>query len=154
MGTRHHYTVDQARDLALKVTSYRQLLLALNITAEGGNYASIKRFCTKHQIDVSHFTSKAWSRGKTLSPKRPLSDYLSNKYYITSDALRRRLIREGYFEARCQLCKLDSWLGKPIPLELHHIDCDHDNNNLINLQILCPNCHSFMPTKIKMVERI
>jgi hypothetical protein len=28
------------------------------------------------------------------------------------------------------------------PLELHHIDCNSDNNKSDNLQLLCPNCHS------------
>jgi hypothetical protein len=28
-----------------------------------------------------------------------------------------------------------------IPLELHHIDGNPDNNNLNNLELLCPNCH-------------
>jgi 5-methylcytosine-specific restriction endonuclease McrA len=29
-----------------------------------------------------------------------------------------------------------------LPLELHHKDRNHFNNDLNNLQILCPNCHS------------
>jgi predicted hotdog family 3-hydroxylacyl-ACP dehydratase len=32
--------------------------------------------------------------------------------------------------------------NQPIPLELHHIDGNHHNNSLSNLQILCPNCHA------------
>ena len=27
-------------------------------------------------------------------------------------------------------------------MHIHHIDGDHFNNELSNLQILCPNCHS------------
>lgn len=33
-------------------------------------------------------------------------------------------------------------MGVYLPLELHHKDCNHFNNTLDNLQILCPNCHS------------
>ena len=33
-------------------------------------------------------------------------------------------------------------MGYPIMLELHHIDGNHNNNKLENLQMLCPNCHS------------
>jgi hypothetical protein len=29
-----------------------------------------------------------------------------------------------------------------IPLEVHHIDGNHLNNELENLQLLCPNCHA------------
>lgn len=33
-----------------------------------------------------------------------------------------------------------------IPLEVHHKDGDHKNNNENNLELLCPNCHSLTPT--------
>lgn len=32
------------------------------------------------------------------------------------------------------------------PIELEHIDGDSENNNLDNLKLLCPNCHSLTPT--------
>lgn len=41
----------------------------------------------------------------------------------------------------CEWCSLNPFTNK-IPLELHHIDGDSNNNCLNNLQILCPNCHS------------
>jgi len=37
---------------------------------------------------------------------------------------------------------MTEWLGRPIPLELHHIDGNRDNNVLENYQLLCPNCHA------------
>jgi Zn finger protein HypA/HybF involved in hydrogenase expression len=43
---------------------------------------------------------------------------------------------------RCENCKLSKWRELPIPLELHHIDGDVNNMELMNLQLLCPNCHS------------
>lgn len=44
---------------------------------------------------------------------------------------------------QCENYKLTNWLNKPIPLEIHHKDGDHLNNDLENLQLLCPNCHAF-----------
>lgn len=32
--------------------------------------------------------------------------------------------------------------GKDLVLQLDHIDGNSDNNNLENLRLLCPNCHS------------
>ena len=29
-----------------------------------------------------------------------------------------------------------------VPLEIHHIDGNHLNNSIENLEVLCPNCHS------------
>ena len=33
-------------------------------------------------------------------------------------------------------------MGEKLVLQLDHIDGDNTNNNLDNLRILCPNCHS------------
>jgi len=33
-----------------------------------------------------------------------------------------------------------------VPLEVDHIDGDHNNNRPENLRLLCPNCHSLTPT--------
>lgn len=46
---------------------------------------------------------------------------------------------------RCEACAGTSWLGRPMPLEVHHIDGNRQNNADSNLQLLCCNCHSFTP---------
>ena len=76
--------------------------------------------------------------------------YVSALEYIQRDTvkshiLKQKLIRDGIKEPKCEICKLSEWNGKPIPLELHHIDCNHYNNSLENLMILCPNCHAQQP---------
>lgn len=79
-------------------------------------------------------------------------DKISNSYitaekyiqkdYVKSSILKEKLIREGIKEARCENCGLSKWLNVNIPLELHHVDGNHYNNNFANLKILCPNCHA------------
>lgn len=76
---------------------------------------------------------------------------------MDSQWLRIRLIKEGILENVCALCsQLPEWNGKPLVLQLDHIDGDHFNNNLNNLRILCPNCHTQTETwgtrKIKIVN--
>ena len=44
---------------------------------------------------------------------------------------------------QCENCKLSVWMDNQITLEVHHIDGNVKNNNYENLQLLCPNCHSF-----------
>ena len=44
---------------------------------------------------------------------------------------------------KCENFGLEEWLGQPINLEVHHIDGNRKNNELNNLQLLCPNCHSY-----------
>lgn len=72
----------------------------------------------------------------------PLKEIFNGRNYLNTASLRNRLIREGYKEEKCECCGLIEWLGKKIPLQLHHKDGNELNNSLENLQILCPNCHA------------
>lgn len=47
---------------------------------------------------------------------------------------------------KCEECKVEQWNGKRLPMEVDHIDGNNKNNNIDNLKILCPNCHSQTPT--------
>jgi hypothetical protein len=54
--------------------------------------------------------------------------------------------RRALFQMRgkqCECCKNTHWLNQEINLELHHKDGDKSNNELDNLELLCPNCHSY-----------
>lgn len=43
----------------------------------------------------------------------------------------------------CEICGQNNyWNGKPLELQLDHIDGNSDNNILTNLRLLCPNCHT------------
>ena len=61
---------------------------------------------------------------------------------VKSHVLKEKLIRDGIKERKCEICGNFQWQGFNLPLELHHKDGNHYNNNFDNLQILCPNCHS------------
>lgn len=85
-------------------------------------------------------------QGKTSIEKgqncyKPALEYIKEKY-VSSHKLKIKLIRDGLKENKCELCGVSIWRGVQLPLELHHKDGNHYNNNLDNLQILCPNCHS------------
>lgn len=62
--------------------------------------------------------------------------------YIHSSKLREKLIKDGIKEDKCEKCGNTHWLGVKLPLELHHKDGNHFNNELENLEIVCPNCHA------------
>lgn len=137
-------------------TSIRNLIQNMRLIAAGGNYRTCYKRIEQLDLDTSHFTGQAWNKGKYHGPKKPIEDYLSNKHYMASYKLKSRLISEGIFEHKCSSCNLTEWLGEPIPIELDHIDGNHQNNNLSNLRILCPNCHARTPTyrgkKLKIVK--
>ena len=43
---------------------------------------------------------------------------------------------------RCEVCMNSEWMGKPIPIELDHINGVHDDCGQENLRLICPNCHA------------
>jgi len=126
--------------------SIRQVLVKMGHAPRGGNYRTIKNRIKKMKLSTTHFLGIAANKGQTFGPKRPLIDYLSNKYSITSYKLKNRLVKEKFFEYKCYNCNNTKWLNNPIPLELEHKDGNHENNNLDNLLLLCPNCHSLTST--------
>ena len=84
-------------------------------------------------------------KGQQKGPNK----YRDSSYYlvkngpaITSHKLKLKLIKDGIKKAVCERCGASYWNGKKLPLELHHKDGDHYNNELDNLEILCPNCHA------------
>lgn len=85
-----------------------------------------------------------WSDIKRPNPtKIPLNDILEGKHpeYQTFK-LKIRLIDEGIKENRCDICGIEDWNGKPLNMQLDHINGDSSNHTLSNLRMICPNCHS------------
>jgi len=140
------FSDDEFKKVISESISIRQVLIKFGFAPRGGNYQTIKNRINKLNISTKHFLGMGANKGQNFGPKRPLNDYLSNKYSITSTSLKKRLISEGLFKNECSNCKNTTWLDNSIPLEIDHIDGNHYNNNLNNLRLLCPNCHSLTPT--------
>ena len=69
------------------------------------------------------------SKGKRLDPKRKDALDLIENPNVSNSRKRIRLIEDGYKEDKCERCGLSEWMGMKIPLELHHKDNNHYNNN-------------------------
>lgn len=132
------YTEEEIKEIFESSTSYREAMMKLGYAVSGSAHETMKGLVKRFDLDVSHFTGKSQQK-----PTVPIERYLNNEAKINSSRLRPRLIKEGYFEHKCNRCGLTEWMGEPIPLELHHKDGDNLNNNLDNLEIICPNCHTF-----------
>ena len=74
--------------------------------------------------------------------RKDVNEYLKENTNISAPKLRTKLIESGLKEEKCECCGNTKWMGKKIPLELHHKNFNHYDNRLENLQILCSNCHS------------
>ena len=80
---------------------------------------------------------------KNAPPKITLDKILSGEYpSFQTYKLKNRLLKAGLIIDKCIICGIDSWNEKKINLELDHIEGNRLNHKLINLRMLCPNCHS------------
>lgn len=93
---------------------------------------------------VDYKGRQGWAKGTKSNKYIPALEYIK-KDLVKSHILKQKLIRDGLKEEKCEICGLSEWLGQKIPLELHHVDGNHYNNELNNLQIVCPNCHALQP---------
>lgn len=64
-------------------------------------------------------------------------------HFPWTSKLKKKLYKAGIKKPECEKCgQTNEWNGEPLVMHMDHIDGDNTNNLLINLQILCPNCHT------------
>lgn len=91
---------------------------------------------------IKPFSGADRQRAVIVNLEKALSKAFCKNSTQTSGEIKRLAIKGKKLEEKCGCCSIDKWQNKPILLELHHIDGDGTNNELGNLQLLCPNCHS------------
>lgn len=149
-----NFSKEELEKICQESESYREVAIKVGYSPNSGSsIKTIHEMIEEYGFDVSHFKGQGHTKN-IGNYKTPIEKYLNNEQKITSFKLRNRLFAEGYFEKRCCCCGNTEWLGQPIPLELHHIDGNKNNNSLDNLEIRCLNCHYFTDTyKTKNIQR-
>lgn len=108
----------------------------------GLHFNTFKRYALKYGCYKPNKSGKGIHK-KSNDNDIPLNEILEGKHpsYQTYK-LKKRLIKSGLKLNVCEECGISEWNGKPINMELHHIDGNNKNHSLENLKMLCPNCHS------------
>ncbi|MFG2597761.1 HNH endonuclease [Streptomyces sp. NPDC048462] len=110
----------------------------------------VRRWIAEEGLSLSHFLGQAHQRGMpgptpAKHPDEVLVKHDTERRTKTM-VLRRALIEVGAPEC-CTGCGTEAvWHGKPITLEVDHINGDWSDDRAENLRLLCPNCHAITDT--------
>lgn len=135
--------------------SISEVLRKMGYAMSGGAFKFFKQKAKDFEIDYSHFTGQGWTKGQTRDQNTSIEKaafrletpwkkvFCRNSNYKGSNQyLLKKLRRAGKKSYYCEECGIDKWRNKPITLQLHHKNGDNIDNRVVNLAVLCPNCHS------------
>lgn len=121
-------------------------LKRLGLRVAGGNYKTLYSHIRQYGLDTSHWTGQAHLRGRNhnWAVKTALEEILvaDSSYRGGTYKLKRRLVLAGFLREQCALCGIRDWREQPLNLHLDHVNGIATDNQIENLRLLCPNCHS------------
>lgn len=131
------------RKLVEDARGMRALVTALAFPATKENSRLVREVLLERALPVPD--GRGWNM---VAARAPDSQFFVAGVRRHGGELRKRVLAGNLIPCvACLWCGLSgSWQGKPMTLELDHINGDRDDNRLQNLRFLCPNCHSQTPT--------
>lgn len=126
--------------------SLKEVLDKLGKVSSKNSYKIIKDYIDKYKIDTAHFDPYKNNKNRLFEVK-DIKSLLKNGTKIGSSKLKDKLYKSELKQRKCEKCgQGEIWNGEKMSLILDHINGINNDNRLVNLRILCPNCAATLPT--------
>lgn len=102
---------------------------------------SLRFHLDEYGISYTHFSKRRASRFKFTD-----EEIFRKNSHACQSTVKERFLTLYPEKYKCKCTQGPTWMGRPLTLELEHKDGDRKNNELSNLEFLCPNCHGITPT--------
>ncbi|MEV6383743.1 HNH endonuclease signature motif containing protein [Streptomyces sp. NPDC051773] len=141
---------DALKSLVRTATSYADVMRGLGIEVDDTNHRRVRRAASRMDLDTSHFKRRPWGRpeGPTPPPTahRVLVVLPKQAGRTNRTRLHQALTQLGVPYACAECGNTGEWRGRPLTLQIDHVNGDWRDNRRENLRYLCPNCHALTET--------
>lgn len=145
------YTEERLREAVASNVSMAGVMRDLGIKPAGGSQSHLTRRLKTLGVSTEHFKGRSTNSGlghKGGLPRRTPESVLIKRdsgYREKSVVLRRALLEIGRLYQCVDCDNTGTWRGKPITLQVDHLNRDWLDDRADNLVFRCPNCHSQTP---------
>lgn len=140
------FTQEQVQRAAEESSSIKEFLIALGLKPNSGQYRRAKHIAAHFGVDLPRYDTKQGSQHALSKVRIPNDLYFVKGVFRQGIRLKKRLIEDFGWQEKCMMEGCPSpepeWNGRPLCLQVDHIDGDDSNNLIENLRFLCPNCHT------------
>lgn len=153
---RGHYSVELIQDILNSSSCIIEVLQKLGFKSYV-HWKKLSKFIQENNICLDKFKKNPRPNAKRKSKEELFVKREKSSTKGCNKTIKQKFLNLGN-EYRCKACNVtDAYNGKPLVLQLDHINGNNKDNRIENLRLLCPNCHSQTETyarrKVRRIQK-